>query len=111
MSRKTDRLVKDIAELFVRYSLADWSPVIYELSKTGNHKGLAEAIEAKLNEISKLRRTPRIPKKRKRGSPAKTRPVPLEKLHPELDLFRDALMARRVLPTSHDLRMAAEAIG
>lgn len=117
MTARTQALVKDVAALFVKYSLADWSPLIEELEKGGRGK-IAEA-------VGELAATPRAPARaRPKAKPAKSvAKKPAKAVQPSagtgfsparaqfLEPLLRALKTRVVAPTAHDMRELYLAIG
>lgn len=111
MSRKTDRLVKELALLFVKYPLSEWQPIMEELRGTSRHSDIADGIERHLLSVAQKKR-----KQKGTGRMSKNRAAPkvtegVGRGPRELIAFQEALNSRRALPTPSDLRLAGELIG
>lgn len=114
MTAKSQALIKEIAALFVKYSLADWSPVINELENGGRGK-IAEAVRD-LASVSAPSRPKPITKQK---SPAKQAPsksvANLINFSAErskyLEPLLQAMKKRVVAPTTSDMRELYFAIG
>lgn len=110
MTNKTERLIKDLAILFVKYSVSDWKPILSVMSAGGAHSALVRAIERQLETTSKARVKRPKPKAQKRDA-RQTEIVSGPETSPQLRTFEEALIAKRALPTARDLRMGAELLG
>lgn len=97
---RSESLVKELAALFVKYSLRDWQPVIDELLESGSRNSkIARAIEELGSVRPKVKRD--VVKRAKKISPAlKLRPTHKAILKP----LWQALLDRKVLGTARDLR-------
>lgn len=114
MTGKTQALVKEVAGLFVKYSLADWAPLIEELER-GGRGPLSMAVRD-------LAATPRAPARAKSKTVrAKSKtvkfapPAAAISFSAERTKFLEpllrALKARVVAPTAHDMRELYLSIG
>jgi hypothetical protein len=112
MTAKTDRLVKDLAALFVKYSLSDWQPLLSEMRLTGEpNSQLVAAIEAHLARGMKAKKPMRRVRRKTPASKGRsTKPVGKE-LDRSLEPLRTALLNREILATSQELKSAAASIG
>ena len=115
MTPKSRALIKDVAGLFVKYSLADWSPLIKEL-ETGGRSELAEAIrELAATPRKSPRPKPKLTRRPAKGvakKPATQAAIRFSDERAEfLTPFLRALKARVVAPTAHDLRELYLSIG
>lgn len=113
MVKKTDALVRDLAKLFTRYSLADWQPIIEGLrSSAATQEQIAAAIEtlassAKSSVSTKsLRQAPR----KLALDPHFLDHLPLQRRGALEDLGA-ALLTKRVLPRAPDLRATYVMVG
>ena len=111
MTSRTPALIKDLAQLFVKYRLADWAPVIEELER-GGRSSVARAVEHIV--VLAQAKTPR-----RRTSPARKKRTSAPSAVPELRSDRaavltrinDELTARSLLPAIGELRSAILALG
>lgn len=109
MTAKTDRLARELASLFVKYSLADWRPLIDELRRSGSYRPLADGIE-QLTQVKVKQATKVRTRSKKKGAsiPSAGQYGPIAE---ELQPLRAALVSKRILHSPSELRMAAEAAG
>jgi hypothetical protein len=117
VSTKTEALIRDVAALFVKYRLSDWTPLLDELERRGGSAALAAAIRRHAGSAQ-----PAAPAKRgAKGGAAKrraTRPK-APQLQPRfvgphaetVDRLREALVAKRSLPSVSSLRSVNAALG
>jgi hypothetical protein len=110
MTKKTERLVKDVAALFAKYSVPDWQPILEELQRTGSYAPLADAIRDHAELAARAPKPRRARVKSAKSRSTARRPAKVG-VAPELEVFRDAMIARRILSGSAELRAAADAIG
>lgn len=115
MTAKTQALVKEVAALFVKYSLADWAPLIEELENGGRGK-IAQSIRTIIATPKAQTRTKPTAARSSAKRPAK-KPSPATSVafSPERDKFLEpllrALKGRVVAPSAHDMRELYLAIG
>lgn len=114
MTAKSQALIKEIATLFVKYSLADWSPVIKELENGGRSK-IAEAVR----DLASVYTPPR-PKQNSRqknlAKKASNKPTTTSinfstERSKYLEPLLQAMKRRIVAPTTSDMRDLYFAIG
>lgn len=116
MTAKTQALIKEVASLFAKYSLADWLPLIEELEK-GERGQLAVTVR-------ELASTPRVsarPKGKAKKPATKKAAKPVVRAPAAttfsaertkfLEPLLRALKGRVVAPTAHDMRELYLAIG
>lgn len=116
-SRRTDALIRDIAQLFVDYRYEAWQPILEELSRGGQAQvRLAKAIEEALDKVSATKATAGGRRKAKptaRPSSPKSKAVPMfsSSRAETLTALQQALEERRIALTMSNLRQVYLASG
>lgn len=127
MSKRSEALLRDIAALFLKYGLQDWSVVVGELER-GNRQALADAIRdlsqsasadlaagraaARSKVRAKAKAAPRRQLKPATKPVAAPPPVAISEARAEvLEPVRVALRERAIFPTTNDLKTLYIAIG
>jgi MoxR-like ATPase len=106
--RKFDQLVRDVANLFVKYSAEDWKPLLHELQNSGPARAqLKDAIEelTRVAETASAARIIRRKSVRKRTAPARPKRTSFGRK------VRTLIADREVVPSLGDLRQLAFSLG
>lgn len=114
MSKKTSLLVRDIARLFVKYRIEEWSPILEQL-RVGSviQKEISEAVELLVLETKKAK-VVRKPRPKRKAVPKKALSEPYvfsPKRKHALEPLRSALLQKTLLPTVENMREAYRRLG
>jgi hypothetical protein len=109
MTPKQQRLIKDIAELFVKYDARDWSAVV-QLLTLENSDYLADLRDI-IGDLTTKTKTPRPATSGPKNGNSKSGSARVKPLTKRLQTLRSALSAKQAFSTQSELRQFALSLG